>query len=134
MSTNPASEELAYRRWWKQFKDGIQQGIAASPEDRREMLTAVREIEGKAEGPRALYTLAQNPLIDLVRQENTFENRTGIGSLGLPQLSDEAILHRANAGLLIGPKPQDVIPKEDWYMGESPLPADPRPLPGEVSS
>jgi len=120
---NP-QEEIALQKWWRELKDGLQQGIAASPEDRREMLTAIRELEGKAEGPRALYTLVQNPVIDVLRQRNTVENRQGLSSLGLPQLTDDALLYRANRGMLVGPKPEEVIPKEMWWKGEA-LPADP---------
>jgi len=129
---NP-NEEVALQRWLRQFNEGLSRGMAPSPEDRRETLTAIRELEGKAEGPRYLYTLYQNPILDLVRQRNTFQDVQGIQSLGLPQLTDDAILYRANKGLIAGPTPEEVIPKEMWKDNQA-LPADPIKQPGESDS
>ncbi len=117
-------------QWFKDLVAGIKQGIAASPEDRREALTAIRELEGKSEGPRALYTLAQNPILDAIRQRNTFGQKQGLQTLGLPRLTDDSLVYRANKGLIAGPSPEQVVPKELWLDNQA-LPADPIQKPKE---
>lgn len=117
-------EQQGFKKWFNQLKQGVADGIAASPEDRRENLTAIRELEGKAEGPRGLYTLFQNPIIDAVRQNNTVNNNTGLTSLGLPQFTDDSIIYRANKGLMVGPSPEQLVPEAMW-VGNQALPVDP---------
>jgi len=93
-------------------------------------LTAIRELEGKSEGPRALYTLAQNPILDAIRQRNTFGQKQGLQTLGLPWLTDDSLVYRANKGLIAGPAPEQVVPKELWLDNQA-LPADPIQKPKE---
>lgn len=57
-------------QWFKDLVAGIKQGIAASPEDRREALTAIRELEGKSEVhvrfTRWLKTLSSMPFVSAI--------------------------------------------------------------------
>ena len=118
-------EQKGFMQWYNQLVDGLRDGIAASPEDRRENLTAIREIEGKAEAPRGMYTLFQNPVIDAVRQRNTVRDLSGVAALGLPQFTDESIVYRANQGLMVGPSPEELVPEKFW-VGNQALPVDPK--------
>jgi len=114
--------------WFDDFKRAYADGLAMSGEDRRELLTALREMEGRAEAPRAVYTLFQNPLLDVVRQHNTFNNSN---VLGLPQMTDDALVLRGNSGMLAGVKPEEIITdKSQWFEGQA-LPPDPVPRKSE---
>ena len=86
--------------------DGLSKGAKdaarVTPEDRRQNLNWIRDAEGKAEAPRAHFTLAQLPLLDNLRQVKTVGANPIVNALPIKPLSDYNLLARGNAGLNIG--------------------------------
>lgn len=94
------------------FEDGgrgIAEGFRVTPEDRRDMLWYIRDKEGKAEPPRATQTFATQPGIDWLRQIKTVDPN-GLGRIlpGITPFKDEVFMERANAGMNLGPNPDEL--------------------------
>lgn len=86
----------------KNIKEGFKDSARITPEDRRQNLREVRQREGKAEAPRAHYTMSQQPLLDLLRQVKTVENNPIINRIpGIQEFTDDNLLVRGNFGLNI---------------------------------
>ena len=90
------------------FGSGVGEGVRVTPEDRRDMLWAIRDREGKSEPPRATQTLTTQPSFDVLRQIKTIDP-DGLGRLiPLAPFKDDAFMVRANAGMNFGPNPTEV--------------------------
>ena len=59
----------------------------------------------------------QNPMLICCGNVRPSETRK-VSALFLPYLTDDSLLQLANKGLLVGPQPQDVIPKDLWFDGQ----------------
>ena len=95
------------RRALGEMKDGFQKANSLSNEDRRDLLTALREIETKAEAPRATITFYQNPVLDMVRESNTFFN----DEIKPGGAVDRLIKHNALKRNILT---REEIPYDDW--------------------
>ena len=77
------------------FSRGMSEGFRVTPEDRRDMLWMIRDIEGKSEPPRATQTLATQPGIDMLRQIKTIDP-DGLGKfIPLKPFDDRFLMERA---------------------------------------
>lgn len=91
-----------------EFGDAFGDGMRVTPEDRRDMLWAIRDREGKSEPPRVTQTLTTQPSVDVMRQMKTIDPE-GVGRfLPVTPYNDDVFIERANAGLNFGPNPSEV--------------------------
>lgn len=82
---------------------GFKDSARITPEDRRNYLRWIREREGKAEAPRAHFTVTQQPIIDTLRQIRTVGENPIVNRIpGIQPLTDESLLARGNRGLNVG--------------------------------
>ena len=89
------------------FAAGFGQAFNLDSEDRRDVLYAHREAEGKAAiPPRHVQILSQHPLVDTIRQHaSTTENqivRNALTRIGLGPFSDGMYSFRTNTGMNVG--------------------------------
>ena len=105
MANEEANEKkrgLQIKQILKNLKEGAKESVRITPEDRRQNLRWIREHEKKAEAPRAHFTFAQQPIIDLLRQAKTAGNPIASAIPGVQELDDYNLLVRGNSGLNIG--------------------------------
>ncbi len=88
---------------------GLSEGMRVTPEDRRDALWEIRDIEGKSEPPRAVSTMATQPGIDVLRQIKTIHPNAPLP--GVSPYSDEFFVMRGKGGMNFGPNaPADLSP------------------------
>ena len=88
---------------------GIAEGMRVTPEDRRDALWEIRDIEGKSEPPRAVATVATQPGFDVLRQIKTIHPNAPLP--GVKPFSDEFFVMRGKGGMNFGPNaPADLKP------------------------
>ena len=101
-----AEEQRKKKSALQELKDAIVQGYEMTSEDRRDYLQFIRDLEGKAEAPRASMTFIQHPGIEVLRQAQASGDMPNI----VRPISDESLLHRGNYGLMAGPQMAFDIP------------------------
>ena len=85
-------EELGY---------GFAEGMRVTPEDRRDALWDIRDLEGKSEPPQAVQTFSTNPGVDVLRQLKTIHPNAPLP--GVSPYSDEFFVMRGKEGMNFGP-------------------------------
>ena len=101
-------KNLLNRLFGGDFSKAFRQGFEMTSEDRRDYIQFIRDVENKAEAPRASMTFIQHPGIDVLRQAQVTGDVPG---MGIPKISDQSLLYRGNYGMNAGPQQQATIPE-----------------------
>lgn len=80
---------------------GFAEGMRVTPEDRRDALWDIRNLEGKSEPPQAVQTFATHPGVDVLRQLKTIHPKAPLP--GVKPYTDEFFVMRGREGLNFGP-------------------------------
>jgi hypothetical protein len=103
MASSEENRKNKIRNILSELGAGFKDSARITPEDRRNYLRWIREREGKAEAPRAHFTVAQQPIIDTLRQIKTVGQNPIVNRIpGITPMTDESLLARGNEGLNIG--------------------------------